>query len=217
MIHVVPQAEPASFNSLVRIPGRKFLRKTPKPTAKQFASHSDWREILDVLHDSYAGICAYSCHWIPYDTGNDTVEHFKPKSKYPKLAYEWSNYRLVCGLLNGRKQNQEDVLDPFNVANGQFILIFPSLFVVPAPSLSSATKNKVLKTISRLGLNDEGTCLKSRIKWTTDYCNDDYDFRHLERHAPFIALELKRQKLVAAIKPMMKKARRAPKAKSVVE
>src|ERR1700722_20351165 len=96
MIRVIAQPEPQVFDEEVRRPGRRFLRKNPNPTSKEFASHSYWRSILSLLHEAYDGICAYSCHWIPYDTGADTVEHFQSKSNYPRRAYEWVNYRLVC-------------------------------------------------------------------------------------------------------------------------
>jgi hypothetical protein len=131
------------------------------------------------------------------------VEHFLSKKHYPKRAYEWSNYRLVCGTLNGRKGDYEDVLDPFLVENGDFVLKFPSLLVVPSRNLSRSAATKVQRTIDRLALNDEGTCLKSRIKWISDYCDDHISLEHLRAHAPFIVLELERQGLILDIKAVM--------------
>jgi hypothetical protein len=131
------------------------------------------------------------------------VEHFRSKNKYPNDAYEWINYRLVCSTLNGRKANHEDVLDPFAINNGDFVLKFPSLLVVPSVNLSEEARDRVQKTIERLKLNDEGTCLKSRFKWLADYCSNEITFNHLEKHAPFLAMELIRQNLVTAIKDIM--------------
>src|SRR2546427_329692 len=125
MKHIDRQPEPVNFNARVRIPGRRYLNHTPAPTSKEFAAHSFWRRILSELHDAYSGICAYSCHWIPYDTGADTVEHFLAKNTHPTQAYEWTNYRLVCATLNGRKGIHADVLDPFHVQNGWFVIDFP--------------------------------------------------------------------------------------------
>ena len=130
MIHVDPQPEPPTFDQLVRQPGRKFLKSCPNPKGNQWRAY--WRKIARDLHTAYSGICAYSCHFIQYDTGWRTVEHFKPKDDYKSDAYEWGNYRLVCGVLNGRKGKGE-VLDPFRVHNGWFIMDFPSLLVKPAP------------------------------------------------------------------------------------
>ena len=44
-----------------------------------------------------------------------TIDHFRPKSKYPKLAFVWSNYRLAGQAINMRKGDSEDVVDPFTV------------------------------------------------------------------------------------------------------
>lgn len=203
MIQVTRQPEPATFDALVRQPGLRFLRTKSRPTSKEFAVHSYWRRILASLHGAYNGVCAYSCHWIPYDTGADTVEHFRPKKKYTRGAYEWTNYRLVCATLNGRKGDYEDVLDPFLINDGDFILKYPSLLVVPSPQLSLNDQVKIQQTIDRLQLNDEGTCLKSRLKWVIDYCTGEITFSHLQNHAPFVAMELTRQNLVVGIKTMM--------------
>lgn len=202
MIHVDEKDEPLNFNERVRQRGRLFLRGkgNRKPTAKEWRSHNYWRAVGPELHDAYGGICAYSCHWIPYDTGADTVEHFLSKDRYPRRAYEWSNYRLVCATLNGRKGRFEDVLDPFNIQDGWFVIDFPSMLVRPDSDLPIDKRGEVQATINRLGLNDEGTCLKSRVKWVRDYCANDISLEYLRTHAPHIAAELLRQNLIDDIR-----------------
>lgn len=202
MIPVSPASKPQEFDRLVRQPGRRFLAKRPRPTSKEFRTHNYWTQILPQLHESYSGICAYSSHWIPYDTGSDTVEHFKSKKSFPTKAYDWTNYRLVCGTLNGRKGEYRDVIDPFRLKPGNFVLDFPSL-LIKANVNAQQLKSLLISTISRLGLNDEGTCLKSRLKWTLDYCHDEITFDHLAKHAPFIGYELQRQSLTHRIKSIM--------------
>jgi hypothetical protein len=202
VIPVALQPEPAHFYKKVQQPGQRFLEKTPDHT-KNWKNHEYWKRILDDLHTAYNGICAYSCHWISYDTGSKTVEHFKPKELYPYEAYRWENYRLVCGTLNGRKGNNEDVLDPFAIENGWFVLDFPSLFVRPGDGISPSLAEQVHSTIKRLSLNDEGTCLQARINWIRDYIQVPFPITHLEKRAPFIAYELKRQNLVETIHKLM--------------
>jgi hypothetical protein len=200
VIHVDQSEEPEIFNERVRLRGQRFLRSRPTPTSRQWHSHRYWREIGSKLHDAYDGICAYSCHWIPFDTGADTVEHFRPKDTYPDQAYEWANYRLVCATLNGRKRAHEDVLDPFLIEDGWFVIDFPSLLVKPNSGLSRVRRNRIQHTIDRLRINDEGTCLKSRVRYLRDYCTNDISLDHLRRNAPFIVAELERQDLVATIR-----------------
>lgn len=203
MIPVKLQPEPAYFFKKVQQPGNKFLRKTPNPTATDWNNHCYWTRILNDLHTAYSSICAHSCHWIPCDTGAKTVEHFKPKNKYPQDAYRWENYRLVCGTLNGRKGDRDDVLDPFTLPEGWFVIDFPSLLIRPSSRISAIEAELVIKTIRRLGLNDEGTCLQARMNWIRDYITAPLPFSHLEMKAPFLALELKRQDLIEAIREIM--------------
>ena len=203
MIRVTCQPEPDNFERDVRQQGYRFLAQTPSPTRRQWESHSYWRKVLRQMHNQYGGICAYSCHWISYDTGADTVEHFLPKKVHPHLAYEWSNYRFVCAKLNGRKGIHSDVLDPFEIETGWFVLDFPSLLVKPAATLPTKLSEQVCQTIDRLELNDEGTCMKSRAKYVEDYCKREISFQYLSQNAPFIALELKRLGLVEEIRAIM--------------
>ncbi|MCE5328133.1 MAG: hypothetical protein LLG01_17130 [Planctomycetaceae bacterium] len=203
VIPVAKQPTPATFVDLVHKPGMLFLSRVKSPSTDQWNKHAYWRKILPELHLAYNGICAYSCHWIAYDTGADTVEHFIPKSVAPAKAYNWSNYRLVCAVLNSRKREFRDVIDPFQVKDGWFVIRFPSLLVVPGKELPERLVSRVQKTINRLGLNDEDTCMKSREKYIKDYCLGKVTFGHLEDEAPFIARELSRQGLTNTIKTMM--------------
>lgn len=202
MIHIDVKPEPAKFNESVRGPGQEFIRQHPRPTDKQWSKNNYWKHVAKELHSAYEGICAYSCHWISYDTGWRTVEHFLPKSQYPEFAYDWNNYRLVCGVLNSRKGTRR-ILDPFLVENGWFIIRFPSLLVVPAPELDTNLQAKVKETCGILGLNDEDTCMKTRSKYVEDYCRGRINFDHLRQEAPFLATELERQGLVERIKEIM--------------
>lgn len=189
------QKEPATFASQVREPGTRFLSRCRKPTAKQWKTHGYWTRCAGELHSKYGGICAYSCHVIPSDTGWRTTEHFKPKDAFPSEAYEWNNYRLVCGMLNGRKGLRR-VLDPFELTPNKFCIRFPALLVTPCDSLNGTEYDQVMDTITILGLNDEGSCLQRRIGFVMDYCKGLVDFALIERDAPFLASEIKRQGLV---------------------
>lgn len=202
MIPVTPQSEPPNFDRDVRTPGHQFLMRVPHPTSKQFKRFNYWTAVSDQLYRAYHQICAYSAVFIPPLTGSDTVEHFTPRSLQPSLAYEWSNYRLVCSRLNGKKGDNTDVLDPFRVGNDWFILDFPSLTVKANPTIGPWEQTQVNQTISRLGLNDE-ECIEARFHWLDCFC-DSNDFHFLTEHSPFVAHELERQDLVPIIAQMMR-------------
>ncbi|MDE0330702.1 MAG: hypothetical protein OXL41_02450 [Nitrospinae bacterium] len=203
MIFVAQQPEPDDFDENVRQPGQQFLFANPNPTSKEFAAHAYWREAAGALRSAYGEICAYTCHWISPDTGWQTVEHFVPKSVDPQRAYDWSNYRLVCGRLNGRKGDHQDILDPFVIAGVMFVLDFPSMLVKPRQDLPQPDKEAVLQTISRLKLNDDDTCVAARLNYVVDYCEGDISLDFLRRHAPFIFRELERQELRDRLRQVM--------------
>ena len=105
--------------------------------------------------------------------------------------------------MNGRKGTHTDILDPFHVKNGWFIIDFPSLLVKPANGLEVPLEENIKRTIDRLGLNDEDTCLKSRLRYVMAYCEQNISFDYLMEEAPFIASELERQGLKTKIGQIM--------------
>lgn len=208
MIHVNRSRTPQGFRNRVSRPGRAFLKGCPHPTRDQWKNHAYWVKVGSDLYESYNQICAYSAHWIPPDTGFRTCEHFRPKDRHPRLAYVWSNYRLVCGTLNGRKGTNE-VLDPFRIADDWFVIDFPSLLVRARADLDPSISVRIQETIDLLGLNDEGTCLGARASWLSEYCSlvghagGMSALAFLHRRAPFLARELVRQNLTQTIVNIM--------------
>ena len=187
------------FNARVRVPGEKFLASLSGSAKINWAKRDYWRRSLVELYKAYGGICAYSAQWIPSGTGNYSVDHFLPKASRPDLAYEWSNYRLVCLRLNGRKSNYTDVLDPFTLDDDWFHLDFDTLLIKPNATLAPQDKESIIAAIERLGLNDDLTFVYERASWLCCYCSGA-EFTYLEQNAPFIAAELERQGLVVNIK-----------------
>ncbi len=200
MIPIEFQPEPFDFDQKVRLKGLAFLNQEPIP--QTWRNREYWRAAISDLCNSYNRICAYSAQWIPLGEGTPTIDHFIPKSVAPNLAYEWSNFRLSSHLLNTRKSSFQDVLDPFTIQPGWFILDFGSLFIKAGNSLDVDIRQKVMNTIKRLKLNDEDSCLQSRLSWLEPFCQGQLTFAFLKEKAPFIAYELERQNLVDKIRFM---------------
>lgn len=195
MILVQEQAEPADFSRNVRTPGRAFLITNPRPSNRDYKPHRYWKDTD--LHSAYGGICAYSAHWIP---PRGTVDHFIPKSVDPDLAYEWSNYRLCTEKMNKNKDNKLDVMDPFCIQNGWFIINFETFFIDPEDTLPDYMKTAVSETITRLQLNDDNALIQGRANTVALYSKGDISFDFLLRRYPFIAYEMERQGLRENIK-----------------
>jgi hypothetical protein len=193
------QPEPLHFYKKVQKKGEAFLSKNPGAKGSKLPTY--WRAIIPDLHKAYNGICAYTCHWIPFDTGSVTVEHYDSKEFHPQKAYLWSNYRLICGLMNGRKGTNKNVLDPFTLQDGWFEIQFPSLQLKAGKHLTEEEAHKVLETIKILDLNGH-RCVQGRLCWLTPYLDGKYGIEYLEKMAPFLASELKRQCLDDRNHPM---------------
>ena len=200
MIPVVLAPEPTApgfdFDVEVRQRGIRSLidkglpRQGPLPRGTKLPNH--WTRCMQQLHIAYDGFCAFLAVRIPLVVGDSTVEHFKPKSLYAEHAYEWSNYRLVCGILNSCKGNYEDVLDPCGIAEGTFQLT-PSLEVVPGAGLDAQTRVQAEQTITRLKLNGPDR-KQYRTQLWTKYLRGRIAAEELREESPFIANEMVRLK-----------------------
>lgn len=209
MIRVTPAPEPATFDEAVRQPGLRAIaervgERPPRKKGRRFSKVADsrdkipsdcfptyWTLALDDLMMAYGRICAYSCFRIHPVTGSRSVDHMAPKSRAWDQVYEWSNYRLASTLLNARKQDFSDVLDPFLIGDDWFELELVGFQVNPAGQLGAEIRAQVLATIDRLGLNDF-EFRSSRERDAQCYW-DGIPFHILLEESPFMARELKRQ------------------------
>jgi len=203
VIPVAARPAPPTFAAKVTNMAARYKARYGAPSIEQMRSTHYWTNIIPELRRAYKGICAYCAHWIPQPVGNSSVDHFVPLKVDPRLAYSWSNYRLACSILNGRKSAYQDVLDPFTLPPDWFYLDFFTLLIFPNPTLSVEDRDKVEKTIARLKLNDDSDLVELRNHTLGYYCIGEYSFRALKKNAPFIAYELERQDLVNTIQTLL--------------
>jgi len=210
VIPVQPAPEPPDFDAKVRQPGLRAIaarvgeqpapggrppKLAQKATCREDLKPSDfpayWSKVRDDLLDAYRRICAYACTWIPPVSGTPSVDHFAPKSRRWDRVYEWSNYRLAGALINARKRDFGDVLDPFDVHDGMFALDLLALKAVPGPNAGDRSA-EVEATIARLGL--DGRDYHDELEhYYQEYTCGSVSIAFLHRYAPFLAQELRRQ------------------------
>ncbi len=142
------------------------------------------------MREAYHYRCAYLAIRIDEATGGASADHMMPKSKARNRVYEWSNYRLACTRVNGRK-GVHSVIDPFEVEDGWFELEFIMHQVKPGRAALGEIEKRVTHTIDILGLNDE-PCRASRRRYVEVY-GKGAPLSFLAEEAPFIASELRRQ------------------------
>ncbi|MBN3124364.1 hypothetical protein [Pectobacterium brasiliense] len=203
MIPLQLMPEPQNFDLNVRQKGALFLNKVPNPNYKDFVGKDYWRKAAKELYSSYRSICAYSCIYLPTSPG--VVDHFLPKTKYPQLAYEWSNYRLCLDRLNQYKGNIENICDPFTIEIGWFVLDLPSCLIKPGEDLPQELHDKILYTIDVLKLNKDDGLVQNRCDIIMYLIEGDINMNFVEEKYPFIAQEIKRQGLVNNLSDIFKR------------
>lgn len=173
--------KPRGFDGKVKTPGNDWLPKNPlakRPPAL-------WEPFVANLSDGFRNLCGYAAM---HDPTGGTVDHFLSFKYHRHLAYEWSNYRFASGPLNSSKRNADDaVLDPFEVGEGWFEIILPSLQMRVTDAVPATYRNKAEFTLKRLKLRDGERILRWRQSWYRMYLSGELSLEGLRTVAPLLA------------------------------
>lgn len=182
MIPVGKTPKPAQFNQKAAKPGNKWLKNNPNSKKRPPAL---WNDFTADLSNGFKGLCGYAAMLDP--TGG-TVDHYLSYKKYPKLAYDWGNYRFASGTLNSSKKNADDkVLDPYDVQAGWFEILLPSLQMKVTDAVPTALRDKANYTLKRLKLRDGERIIRWRQSWYDMYKNGGLTLDGLRQVAPLLA------------------------------
>lgn len=119
-------------------------------------SDSKWRDFHENVSNAFSSNCGY-CE----ELCNGEVDHFRPKSKFPELVYEWNNWVLVCHTCNWKKSNHwppAGYVDPCTKSQrarpeSYFDFDTKTGEILPKSGLTAARKRKANRMITDLGLN----------------------------------------------------------------
>lgn len=81
-------------------------RKRKIEEAEQFYSSPEWNTLREQVIGQKGSVCAECGRRIKEDK-DITVDHIKPRSKYPDLALKIENLRVLCRSCNSRKGDRE--------------------------------------------------------------------------------------------------------------
>ena len=204
MIRVQSQPEPRDFDRKVRQPGLMFLRRWPNPKWATLKKKNYWTRATDQLRVAYSGVCAYTAMYL---MGDASVDHYYPKSKYPRLAYEWTNYRYTSPRINSRKGDSEEVVDPFLVGTGWFVLGLPDCLVRAGDALDDALRQRVDTTIDVLGLNADDRLVQERCDLLMELADGNVTMAFLDKRYPFLSAEVRRQGVEEKLRQMFLRRR----------
>ena len=199
MIPVTRARKPANFDSKVKAPGEAWLKANPKASRPKPL----WDPYTSKLSDAFDGLCGYAAM---HDPTGGTVDHYLSFKHHRHLAYEWSNCRFASGPLNSSKKNADDsVLDPYEVGEGWFEIILPSLQLRVTSAVPPALRDKADYTLKRLKLRDGERIVRWRKSWYDKYVQGQLTLEGLRAVAPLLADAVEAQ---AAKLPSKPRARR---------
>ena len=187
MIHFAPLREPDDFDEKVRQPGAAWLARHPTGRPKGI-----WGLCKAQLAEGFRNLCGYSAMFEPVGT----VDHYQSCDADRQRAYEWSNYRFASGWINSSKQTADGrVLDPFQVEDGWFEILLPSLQLVVTDAVPRELKDIAEYTLTRLHLRDDERVIRQRREWYRMYQEEELTLEGLDKKAPLIAQAIRRQPL----------------------
>jgi len=186
MIHFEKVAEPPEFDEKARKPGLKWLEENLGAVRPR----DYWTPFKPNLAEGFKSLCAYSAMFEPVGT----VDHYIGVRRNMMLAYEWDNYRFASAWINSSKKDEDDsILDPFEVQDDWFELHLPSLQLIVSAHVPDEYREKAEYTLMRLHLRDDERVIRQRQEWYRMYCEGELSLEGLKKKAPLIARAIEKQ------------------------
>jgi uncharacterized protein (TIGR02646 family) len=166
-MHTVTRGpEPARLKEIRKRLTPKWVRYYQERKGKK-PSDTRWRDFQPALSAAFFSLCAY-CEGVC----KGEVDHFRPKSRFPELVYQWSNWVLACHTCNEAKQEKwprGGYVNPCARSahvrpEAHFDFDTKTAEVVAKPGGSRGQRRRALATINDLRLN-EYHHLKARMQW----------------------------------------------------
>ena len=145
---------------------------------------SHWREFRELLGGRLGAVCWYcERRCVRQSEGGGkapTVDHFSPLSRFPELAYKWSNWIFSCQRCNGDNKGDKWIASGYVDPAAADERDRPEMYfdydaktgeIFPKPGLSSVARERVLQTIDDLGLNKLDVRFY-RLDWTRRFIAD---------------------------------------------
>lgn len=184
MIPVAPVPEPPDFAERAARPGAAWLAENPgAPRPRDY-----WSPFRAVLAEGFGHRCGFTAMHLP----EGTVDHLKSYRTHPELAYAWSNYRYVAHWINAAKKTAE-VLDPYEVGEGWFEVLLPSLQLVMTDKVPPERRELAVRTLKALPIAHDERVMRQRRAWYRMYQEGKLNLAGLREVAPLIAAAVEKQ------------------------
>jgi uncharacterized protein (TIGR02646 family) len=102
MICVTRSPKPAVLVRKEAVWLKRLLQATSPQEARSAASKYRHRQVQDALEKMFHAKCAY-CESHMTHVSFAHIEHYRPRSKFPHLTFDWDNLLLSCGVCNSSR------------------------------------------------------------------------------------------------------------------
>lgn len=169
----------------------------------KFTSTKLKNETMEQLGNMFQKCCAY-CEGKFEDNSYAQIDHFKPKSLFPELCFDYNNMNYSCEKCNNFKSNKFDkkLINPTE-DNPEEHLKFDGVYLVPLDE-------RGLKTLEILGINNENRLenkknryedIRSKIEAVTNFLEYSYDNRDKINNFLKLMIEQNIEDLENAVNP----------------
>lgn len=187
MMRFEPVPKPPGFCEQVELPGAEWLAKNPGAQRPR----DYWSPFRSQLANGFRSLCAYSAMYEPVGT----VDHFVSWDEDRSRAYDWANYRYAAGWINSSKKNvlSSDIIDPFDVKDGWFEILLPSLQLVATAAIPSDFRQRAEFVLRRLHLGNDERVIRQRQSWYQLYRAGELPLSGLWKVAPLLAAAVEKE------------------------
>ncbi|MBF0473005.1 MAG: hypothetical protein HQK93_04640 [Nitrospirae bacterium] len=157
--------------------GREYKEKRNEDKRFKFYWHSKYEDIIDLLALMTNDHCSFYDGFELGAQSRKTIEHFRPKSVFPLLAYDWYNLFLSCDACQSAKREnfEEGLLKP-DVDGYSFSRYFimnydGSIDINKKASLEDQKRAEITIRLYKLNRIELKKSRKSQLKYFIK-CND---------------------------------------------
>lgn len=162
--------------------------------SRKFSWHNNQEELLELLKKQSLSHCAFCERAMsPAGDADEEIEHFRPKSTFLELAYEWTNLFPICPGCNKKKGDRFDELllkpDSENFRFDDWFMFDPLTGKIEVKYSKCKAPERAEKTIELYGLNRQKLVnrrlnffqhLLSKEKPVTEWNNKP--FRYMQKY-----------------------------------
>lgn len=121
-------------------------------------SKACYQTLRHVLFSMTQGRCSF-CDGSVGSESRETIEHFRPKSLFPDLAYTWTNLFICCDVCQGKGDSFDELLLKPDELDYSFTRYFINNYktgaLEPNPAASEADQKRAETTLKLYQLNKE--------------------------------------------------------------